>query len=131
MSKLLESGENYLETILILIQKGKGVRSIDIAEEMGFSKPSISRAVGILKKDGYIEVDSGGFISLTDSGYEIAEKIYERHRVITRFLIKLGVNEVTAAEDACRIEHDISDESFQKLKEHVYEITHKKTDSKE
>lgn len=131
MSKLLESGENYLETILILIQKGKGVRSIDIAEEMGFSKPSISRAVGILKKDGYIEVDSGGFISLTDLGYEIAEKIYERHRVITRFLIKLGVNEVTAAEDACRIEHDISDESFQKLKEHVYEITHKKTETKE
>ncbi len=131
MSKLYESGENYLETILILIQKGKGVRSIDIAEEMGFSKPSISRAVGILKKDGYIEVDSGGFISLTDSGYEIAEKIYERHRVITRFLIKLGVNEVTAAEDACRIEHDISDESFQKLKEHVYEITHKKTETKE
>lgn len=131
MSKLLESGENYLETILILIQKGKGVRSIDIAEEMGFSKPSISRAVGILKKDGYIEVDSGGFISLTDSGYEIAEKIYERHRVITRFFIKLGVNEVTAAEDACRIEHDISDESFQKLKEHVYEITHKKTETKE
>lgn len=131
MSKLLESGENYLETILILIQKGKGVRSVDIAEEMGFSKPSISRAVGILKKDGYIEVDSGGFISLTDSGYEIAEKIYERHRVITRFLIKLGVNEVTAAEDACRIEHDISDESFQKLKEHVYEITHKKTETKE
>ena len=131
LDKLRESGENYLETILILIQKGKGVRSIDIAEEMGFSKPSISRAVGILKKDGYIEVDSGGFISLTDSGYEIAEKIYERHRVITRFLIKLGVNEVTAAEDACRIEHDISDESFQKLKEHVYEITHKKTETKE
>lgn len=131
MSKLLESGENYLETILILIQKGKGVRSIDIAEEMGFSKPSISRAVGILKTDGYIEVDSGGFISLTDSGYEIAEKIYERHRVLTRFLIKLGVNEVTAAEDACRIEHDISDESFQKLKEHVYEMTHKKMETKE
>ncbi len=131
MSKLLESGENYLETILILIQKGKGVRSIDIAEEMGFSKPSISRAVGILKADGYIEVDSGGFISLTDSGYEIAEKIYERHRVLTRFLIKLGVNEVTAAEDACRIEHDISDESFQKLKEHVYEMTHKKTETKD
>lgn len=128
MSRLLESGENYLETILILIQKGKGVRSIDIAEEMGFSKPSISRAVGILKKDGYIEVDSGGFISLTDSGYEIAEKIYERHRVLTRFLIKLGVNEITAAEDACKIEHDISDESFQKLKLHVYEITHKKED---
>ena len=131
MSKLLESGENYLETILILIQKGKGVRSIDIAEEMGFSNPSISRAVGILKADGYIEVDSGGFISLTDSGYEIAEKIYERHRVLTRFLIKLGVNEVTAAEDACRIEHDISDESFQKLKEHVYEMTHKKMETKE
>ena len=131
MSKLLESGENYLETILILIQKGQGVRSIDIAEEMGFSKPSISRAVGILKADGYIEVDSGGFISLTDSGYEIAEKIYERHRVLTRFLIKLGVNEVTAAEDACRIEHDISDESFQKLKEHVYEMTHKKMETKE
>ena len=131
MSKLLESGENYLETILILIQKGKGVRSIDIAEEMGFSKPSISRPVGILKADGYIEVDSGGFISLTDSGYEIAEKIYERHRVLTRFLIKLGVNEVTAAEDACRIEHDISDESFQKLKEHVYEMTHKKTETKD
>ena len=126
-----ESGEMYLETIYVLYQKNRDVRSIDVAEEMGFSKPSISRAVGILKADGYIEVDSGGFISLTDSGYEIAEKIYERHRVLTRFLIKLGVNEVTAAEDACRIEHDISDESFQKLKEHVYEMTHKKVETKE
>jgi Mn-dependent DtxR family transcriptional regulator len=123
LSKLLESGENYLETILILSQKGKGVRSIDIAEEMGFSKPSISRAVGILKTDGYIVVDNNGFITLTDSGYAIADKIYERHRVLTRFLIKLGVNSITAAEDACRLEHSISDESFEKLKIHINNMT--------
>lgn len=119
MRELKESGENYLETILILTQKGRGVRSIDIADEMGFTKPSISRAVSILKSGGFIEVDAGGYISLTDVGYELAERIYERHRVLTRFLVKLGVDEATAAEDACRIEHDISELSFQKIKEHM------------
>lgn len=123
MPKLLESGENYLETILILTQKSKSVRSIDIAEEMGFSKPSISRAVGILKSEGYITVDEGGFITLTETGYEIADKIYERHRVLTRFFVKLGVNEDTASEDACRIEHCISVETFDKLKKHLDEMS--------
>ena len=124
MAKLLESGENYLETILILSQKGKGVRSVDVAEEMGFSKPSISRAMKILKSGGYIDIDEKGYISLTDSGYYRADKIYERHRVITRFFEKIGVSEAQAATDACRIEHVISDESFECLKKHMREITH-------
>lgn len=124
MAKLLESGENYLETILILSQKGKGVRSVDVAEEMGFSKPSISRAMKILKSGGYIDIDEKGYISLTDSGYYRADKIYERHRVITRFFEKIGVSEAQAATDACRIEHVISNESFECLKKHMREITH-------
>lgn len=119
MSKLLESGENYLETILILQNKGSDVRSIDIANEMSFTKPSVSRAVGILKNGGFIDVDPNGYITLTDVGSELAERIYERHQVISSWLTKLGVDEKTAAEDACRIEHDISDVSFQKLKEHI------------
>ena len=117
--ELKESGENYLETILILTQKGQGVRSIDIADEMGFTKPSISRAVSILKGGGFIEVDANGYITLTEIGYELAERIYERHRVLTQFLVNLGVDETTAAEDACRIEHDISELSFRKIKEHM------------
>ena len=111
-----ESGEMYLETIHLLISKAGKVRSIDICEEMGYSKPSVSRAIGILKKSGYIEVDKKGFITLTDEGKLLAEKIYERHTIISGFLIKLGVDQTTAAEDACKMEHIISDASFEALK---------------
>lgn len=110
--RLQESGEMYLETILILSEKNGRVRAIDVAEYMGFSKPSVSRAIGILKSAGYVTVDPEGLLILTDSGGEIARKIYGRHKLLTRFLTGLGVNEKTAAEDACRIEHDISDETF-------------------
>ena len=117
--QLLESGEMYLETILILTIRDQTVRSIDIAKHMGFSKPSVSRAVGRLKEQGYITVDPEGAILLTDSGRAIAEKIYERHRVLTALLTRLGVDENTAAEDACKIEHDISDATFEAMKRHV------------
>ena len=117
---LQESGEMYLETIYILSGSIHTVRSLDVAEYMGFSKPSVSRAVGLLKQGGYIPVDRDGFIKLTDSGREIAEKIYERHTLLSQFLIRLGVNEKTAAEDACKMEHDISDESFEAMKRHVF-----------
>ena len=116
---LLESGEMYLETILVLSQKKNHVRSIDVAEEMSFSKPSVSRAMGILKKGGYIEIDSLGHITLTDSGREAAERIYERHRILSEILIRLGVDEKTATEDACKMEHYISDMSFAAIKEHL------------
>lgn len=97
------------------------VRSIDVVREMNLSKPSVSRAVGILKNGGFIEVDQDGYITLTEEGLEVAQRIYERHQVLTDWLIGLGVNEKTAAEDACRLEHDISAESFQKLKDHIRE----------
>ena len=116
---LQESGEMYLETILILSQKYKFVRSLDVAEYMGFSKPSVSRAVGLLKSGGYLTVDGDGHLSLTESGRAVAEKIYDRHILLTRFLVHLGVNEQTAMEDACKIEHDISDESFEAIKKHA------------
>ena len=116
---LLESGEMYLETILVLSQKKNAVRSIDVAEEMSFSKPSVSRAMGILKKGGYIEIDSLGHITLTDSGRAAAERIYERHRILSEILIRLGVDEKTATEDACKMEHYISDTSFAAIKEHL------------
>ena len=122
MSKLLESGENYLETILVLREKGISVRSIDIANEMGFSKPSVSRAVKNLKDGGFIFVDNNGFISLTDVGEETARKIYERHEIISAWLIDIGVDEKTALEDACRIEHDISVVTFEKLKQHILSL---------
>ncbi len=115
-----ESGEMYLETILVLSKKKPNVRSIDIAEHMNFSKPSVSRAVNILKTDGFIEVDPSGYITLTDSGRSIAEKIYDRHNFISEILIKLGVDEKTAVEDACAIEHVISDESIAAIKKHVH-----------
>ena len=117
--QLLESGEMYLETILILTIRDQTVRSIDIAKHMGFSKPSVSRAVGRLKEQGYITVDPEGAILLTDSGRAIAEKIYERHRVLSALLMRLGVDEQTAAEDACKIEHDISDITFEAIKRHI------------
>lgn len=114
-----ESGEMYLESILALSETKENVRSIDIAEYMNFSKPSVSRAVGKLKSANYIEVDGNGFITLTPEGTEIARKIYERHQVLTSLLVSLGVSEKTAQEDACKIEHDISDETFRIIKEHM------------
>lgn len=117
--KIQESAENYLETILMLGQNGQPVRSIDIVNELGFSKPSVSVAMKKLRENGYIHVDNDGHITLSDSGREIAEKMYERHTLLSSFLIKLGVDEHIAVEDACRIEHVISSETFEKLKEHV------------
>ena len=117
--QLQESGEMYLETIFILTQQSSHVRSIDICEHMGFSKPSVSRAVGLLKTGGYINVDKDGYISLTDVGHEVAIKMYDRHRLLTDFLIGLGVSADVAATDACKIEHHISDESFEALKRHI------------
>lgn len=111
-----ESGEMYIETIYVLEKRNGALRSIDICEEMGYSKPSVSRAIGILKKNGFIEVDRKGFITLTQSGKELAERIYERHTIISRFLTSLGVDEATAAEDACKMEHIISDDSFEAIK---------------
>lgn len=116
VSKIQESGENYLETILILRSRNKEVRSIDIARELGFAKPSISRAVGILKQNGYITIDGNGYILLTESGEELAEKIYDRHKTLTTYLIQIGVDADTAEKDACRIEHILSDITFEKIK---------------
>lgn len=116
---LQESGEMYLETIYILSKKSSSVRSVDVGEYMGFSKPSVSRAVGILKKGGYVTADPDGLLSLTDTGLTIARKIYERHTMLTDFLIRLGVSRETAAEDACKMEHDISDETFEAMKRHA------------
>ena len=113
---LQESGEMYLETIYTLTNERQNVRSIDICEHMGFSKPSVSRAVGLLKNGGFITVDKDGYILLTDLGREVGEKIYQRHQILTRFFVWLGVNQNVAAEDACKIEHDISDESFEAIK---------------
>lgn len=114
-----ESGEMYLETIHILSQKKGAVRSIDVCEYMGYSKPSVSRAMGILKGAGYIEVDVHGHITLTDDGLALAEKMYRRHTLLTNFLIKLGVDPDIAAEDACKIEHHISEVSFDAIKKFV------------
>lgn len=113
---LQESGEMYLESIYVLLKKGKSVRSIDIADTMGYSKPSVSRAVGLLKTGGFITVDGNGNIELTAEGKELAEKIYVRHTVLTEMLMRLGVDKETATEDACKIEHDISDKSFEAIR---------------
>lgn len=114
-----QSAEDYLEAILILKNQKGAVRSIDIAVHMNYSKPSISRAVSLLRENGYILVDKDGYITLTDAGMEIASRIYERHRLLTEWLTVLGVSPDVAAEDACRIEHDISEETFTRLKEHI------------
>ena len=114
-----ESGEMYLESIYVLCKSKSSVRSIDIAEHMNYTKPSVSRAVGLLKKEGYILVDNDGYITLTDSGTQLAEKIFERRTILTKMLMGLGVDEETAADDACRIEHVISDKSFLAIKEHI------------
>ena len=116
---LQESGEMYLETILILTKQRGHVRSIDISEYMGYSKPSVSRAVGLLKSGDYITVEDDGHILLTDSGREIAEKIMSRHDLLTRMLESLGVDKQTASADACKMEHVISDETFDAIKKHL------------
>ena len=117
--KLHESGENYLETILILKNKNGYVRSIDIAKTMSFSKPSISRAMSILKKAGHITINGHGNIELTESGLQVAERIYTRHRLLTKWLTEIGVSVKTAEEDACRMEHVISQETFDKIGAHI------------
>ncbi|MCQ2482342.1 MAG: metal-dependent transcriptional regulator [Clostridia bacterium] len=111
-----ESGEMYLETIYVLSQKSQFVRSIDIADYMNYSKPSVSRAVNNLKNEGYISIDDNGYITLNDTGLAIATKIYERHTFLTEVLTSLGVDNETASQDACKIEHDISDISFEAIK---------------
>ena len=115
-----ESAEMYLETIYQLSKKNPNVRSIDVADHMGYSRPSISRAVGLLKQGGYLLMDEDGFLTLTESGLAIAEKIYERHTVLAGALMALGVDEETASEDACKIEHVISDKAFAAIKEHIH-----------
>ena len=117
--QLQESAEMYLETIYILSREKSAVRSIDIAEHMGYSKPSVSRAVGLLKNGGYITVSQEGYITLTELGVEISQKLFERHTLLSNLLIRLGVDEATATEDACRIEHVISEESFNALKRYI------------
>ena len=119
---LHESAEMYLETIYVLSQSKNTVRSIDIAEHMGYSKPSISRAVGLMKQGGYLLVDQDGFLTLTDEGRSVAEKIFERHTVLSAALVTLGVDKETASEDACKIEHVISDKSFEAIKKHIQSI---------
>lgn len=116
---LLESGEMYLETILILSKTKSLVRSIDVVEYMGFSKPAVSRAMRRLREDKLILTDADGYISLTDKGRAVAEKIYERHILLTKFIMRLGIDETTASADACKIEHDISDTTFEAIKQHV------------
>lgn len=120
--KIQESAQNYLETILVLKERNGSVRSIDIVHELGFSKPSISIAMKGLREDGYIAVDDHGYIELTSSGLDIADRIYDRHRVLSEAFIAMGVNEKTAVEDACKIEHFISEETFQKIKEHLNKV---------
>ena len=121
--RVQESGEMYLEAIWVLNQKNGFVRSIDVSEYLGYSKPSVSRAMGILRKGEFIVVDKDGGIILTDAGREIAEKIYERHTILTKLLVMLCVSEETAAADACKLEHAISDESFQAIKAHASKYT--------
>ena len=117
--KIQESAEDYLEAILVIQERKGNVRSIDVAHHLNFSKPSVSRAMSLLWENGYVQMDKDGLLSLTDAGMEIASRIYERHRLLTEWLTVLGVSPDVAAEDACRIEHDISEETFTRLKEHI------------
>ena len=114
--KLQESGQMYLETIYVLLRDRPSVHSIDISEHMGYSKPSVSRAISLLRSGGYVDMAEDGSLTLTPAGREVAEKIYERHTILTEFLVRLGVSRECAAEDACKMEHDISDESLAALK---------------
>lgn len=118
MIKIQESGEMYLENILVLGRELNHIRAIDIVNKTGYSKPSISRALKILKDDGYIVIDRYGYIMLTDDGRKTAEKIYERHKILSDIFMKIGISEENAIADACKIEHDISDETFEKLKQY-------------
>lgn len=118
--QLQESGEMYLETILILLKKNPSVRAIDVSEYMGYSKPSVSRAIGILKDGGFVVTDKNGYLNLTEAGREAAERTYERHTLLTEFFKKIGVSQDVAAEDACKIEHVISEETFNAIKKHAF-----------
>lgn len=117
--RLQESGEMYLETIYVLSQESQSVRAIDVGEYMGYSKPSVSRALSILKKAGYVMTDENGFLVLTESGLEVAKKTYERHEILTQYFIKIGIDEETASSDACKIEHVISDKTFEAIKKQI------------
>lgn len=117
--QIRESAEDYLEAILVLSKQGGGVRSVDIASMLGVSKPSVSHAMKLLREDGYIAMDRYGTVTLLEKGEEIAMRIYERHQVLTKMLEGLGVSEEVAKADACKLEHDVSDESFEKIKEHL------------
>ena len=119
---LQESGEMYLETIYVLSQKSPNVRAVDVSEYMGYSKPSVSRAVGILKNAGYIVTDKNGYLVLTESGVEVAKRTYERHKVLKELFVKLGVSEEIASDDACKIEHVISEEVFAAIKKYFNEM---------
>ena len=119
--RLHESAEMYLETIYQLLQERGSVRSVDVAESMGYSKPSISRAVGLLKQGGYLLMEKDGSLTLTESGLATAQKVYERHTILTKLLTRLGVSPETAAEDACKMEHVLSDETFAAIKNHMIE----------
>lgn len=120
--RLQESGEMYIETIYVLSKKSTFVRAIDVSEYMGYSKPSVSRAIGLLKKGEFITVNEDGHISLTESGLEVAEKLYERHTLLSGFLMAIGVDEQTATDDACKIEHVISDKTFEAIKNYAQNI---------
>ena len=114
-----ESGENYLETILVLHKKNGYVRSIDVANYLGVTKPSVSRAMSLLRENGYVQVDADGGLVLTEAGLAIARRVYDRHRLLTEFFVRLGVDPEVAARDACRVEHDLSEQTFSKLVEHA------------
>ena len=118
--QLQESGEMYLESIFVLSKEKNAVRSVDVGEYLGYSKPSVSRAIGLLKEGGYVNVSAEGYLTLSAEGQILAEKIYERHTLLTTILISLGVDEKTASDDACKIEHVISDASFEAIKAHVH-----------
>ena len=120
--QLLESGEMYLETIFVLSQNQNFVRSVDIANYTGYSKPSVSRAVNLLKDNGYISIDTDGHITLEESGYAVASAIFERHTILTKLLCKMGVSDETASADACKMEHVISKETFERIKEFIDRI---------
>ena len=119
--RLQESGEMYLETIYVLSKQNPLVRSVDVSEHLGYSKPSVSRAVGLLKTAGYITVEESGALKLTEEGYQIADMMFERHTILSKCLEMLGISKETAAEDACKIEHVISEESFEAIKKHMSE----------
>ena len=119
---LQESGEMYLETIYVLSKTGKPVRAVDVGEHMGFSKPSVSRAIGLLKQGGYVVTDEAGYLRLTETGRVAAEKTYERHTILTELFVRLGVDPTTASEDACKVEHDLSDETFLAVKTYVEKL---------